>query len=394
VVEAEESKRKDRQRVLAVKLGLDLKKPEDKAIYLRLRDLSWQAMQYGNAHIRAVWAEAAGLRVDPDKGDPHDLTKHIRRTEKQELSGAAYSAIEREARGMWNRYARKILAGASWPQFREGKSLSIRGHAANEAESGVRIRESLGKFFLHLQAQAATCEGGSWIIVPLAKGTEIDDYQAPLLRRMTSWEIPITKATITILPMRGRVVVRLAYATSFILPPVGQRVATLGPISRNGNRLLLRTELDTVDYTSRLATVMQRKDQWDKIRRRAASQIGRSRGSARAKRILLSRMTWDEWLQTYLHQWSNEMVTWCAGQGVGKILVAPINNGDWPAAKFEQMVKYKATDKGIEVAEPDIAEPSTKRAAEGELKRQQRKVKKVREAIRELGHQFNEGVGG
>ena len=180
----------ERQRTLTIKLS-----PDDKT-WRRLRELGWQSDQYRNHFAFALTAQAAGLCVDPEKGETNDVTKHIRRFEKGELSGAAYSSAEREVSGFFSRKEStatgkqvseriKVLAGKALPQWRGG-ALSIRGHK-NKAESGVRLEVEKGNFIIHLQAQAHTCEGGSWIKVVVAGGVEIRDWQAPLLRQMVTW---------------------------------------------------------------------------------------------------------------------------------------------------------------------------------------------------------------
>lgn len=379
-----------RQRVLTVKLYLKLKQPADKELYRRLVELSWQAMQYGNNCLRSWWAETAGLRIDPTKGDPHDISKHVRRHEKGELSGAAYSAVERETRGLVMRHGKRVLAGAPLPEFRIGKALAVRGHSRSIKESGVRLTFEHGQFVAHLQLQAATAPGGSWLVIPLAKHTSLDDYQAPMLHRMCSWETPIRKASLTIQRERGRVLLHLTYANEIDLPAVGERVATLGPTSREGMRLLLRTELETKDYSAKLATILARKRDWDGIRRRVMTQVGRRQGHARIKREALSRLTWEDWLDTYLHQWSFEMIAWCKTQGVGRLTLAPLGGGDWPADRLKQQLKYKGEDLGIVVDEmADASDAATARSLKQEASRQRRRSKKLGDSIREIQHQLN-----
>lgn len=357
-------------RTLAVKLALD------DATYARLRTLSWQAARYGNLALRALWAEGARLRVDPEAGDPHDVSKWIRRDEKRELSTAVYAAIEREAFALWRRHARRIQAGAPLPAFQVGKALSIR-------RDGVRlIQDAAGHFTALLTVQAKTCPGGARLACPIAPGT-VKDHQAPLLRAMVAREIPITKATLILKPGRHQVLVRLAYPRTTLLAPAGSRTATLGPI--DGHRLMLRTETRTRDYSGRLHTVLTRKDQWDKVRRRASLQIGRSRGAARTKRQVLARLSWDDWLTTFLHTWSREILTWLAGQGVATLTLVGLERADWPAARFTQMLTSKGEELGITVStEADLADETTSRMVTGELRRRRRRTTKVAQALRTL----------
>lgn len=256
---------RDPGRALTINRVLTVKLAPDEAQWRRLRDLAWQAMQYRNQFVRARWAEMAGLCVRPDGADAHDVSKHVRRHAKGELSAAVYGALEPEVRAVLTRDGKRILAGAPLPQWRQADSLSVRGpgNAGKEKAGGyARIVESAGRFYADLPLQASGCEGGCHIVVPLAGGTEIDDYQAPLLQAMASGSIAIGKMTVCFSVKRGRCLLRIAYTTQRHLPPMGERVATLGPVTKDG-RLVLRTEAHTMDYTARLANVKAKGDQWD-----------------------------------------------------------------------------------------------------------------------------------
>lgn len=382
----------ERQRTLTIKLS-----PDDKT-WRRLRELGWQSDQYRNHFAFALTAQAAGLCVDPEKGETNDVTKHIRRFEKGELSGAAYSSAEREVSGFFSRKEStatgkqvseriKVLAGKALPQWRGG-ALSIRGHK-NKAESGVRLEVEKGNFIIHLQAQAHTCEGGSWIKVVVAGGVEIRDWQAPLLRQMVTWDVPIRKAIVTFKPRKGKTLLRLSYHFDIPIPEVGERVATLGP--SNGLRLFLRTETQSFEYSQKLFLMKDHKDKWDAIRRRMMAQIGSRKGKARAKRKKLALISTKDWFRTFLHQWSREIVEVCREQGVGKIVVAPIANLDWPAFQFVQYLKYKAGDYGMSVVgsvEASMEDASTKRAVKHEVRRETAKAKRQVDAVRTLRHEI------
>lgn len=375
----EPEKTHKRQRILSVKLE------PDSETWKRLRELAWQQMRYKNLFLRARWAEAVGLRVDPEKGDPHDLTKHIRGTEKGELSGAAYSAAEREVAAVWTRDGRKIIAGAPLSEYRQNDSLAVRGHAKRKAESGIRIELENGNLVADLQIQSNDCEDGCWIRVPLAKGTGEDEYQRPKLLQMISWEVPITKGTIVFQPKRGRTYLRMAYEEHIPLPAMGERVATIGPVSKDGMRLFLRSETQSIDYSHKLTLMAQHKAHWDGIRRRVKRQIGRRRGAARKKRKVLSRISTGDWFQTFLHQWSDEVVQWCLSQGIATLNLFALGNGDWPAHQFAAYLKYKAEDAGIEATEEiETLDPATKRAGKREIDRERSQSKRKLEAVRTL----------
>lgn len=364
-------------RVLSVKLD-----PPDEQ-WKRLRELAWQAMQYKNNFIRARWAEAIGLRMNPEAGDKADITKYVRKHHKGELSGCAYSAAEREVQQVWTRDAKKILAGAPIAQWRQNDALSVRGHKLRD-ESGVRIVEMDNRLFADLLVQNKDCEGGCWIRVRVAKGTE-RDYQAPILSDMAAGRIPILKGTVVFVPAKGRTYLRLCWKREYALPPMGARVATMGWVEKRAKRFLLRTETSTVDYTQRLHVLRERKLDWDDIRRRVHAQLGRRKGSARAKRKCHALNDLQAWERGYLHEWSRHMVDWCTTQGVGRIVIADLAGGDWPAHMLEELVRYKAHDAGMTVdKEVCLEDASTERAAKRVVERERRKAKKKGNAVREL----------
>lgn len=374
-------------RVLSVKIDIDWKKQEDKILYNRLRELSWQAARYRNNFVRRKWAESMGM-VPAGTADPHGATKQGRANEKEELSGAAYSAAEREVQAQWSRLGGRILSGSPLPEWRPSAALAIRGHK-RESGSGVYLRFEGERYVLYLSAQSKACDGGCWLRLPLAKNEKRDEWQGPILDGMARWEIPILRAAVIV--KRSKILVRLSYARKVFLPPMGARVAVLGPLIRG--KLFLRTETQTKDYSDKMSTLLSRKDSWDLIRRRVTAQIAWRKGHARKKRILLSRLSWDDWLTSFLHSWTREMVNWMSSQGVGQLRILNIETLDWPAFRFVQMLNYKAGEIGIEVTrdgnEISVAE---ERAAKSEIGHRQRRTKKRRDAIRELTHQLAAGA--
>jgi hypothetical protein len=374
-----------RQRVLALKCEIDWRDPCSKALYQRLRDLSWDAAHYKNGIIRRKWATATGHRLPDAPEDPAKISKHWRATGKGRLSGSAYSAAEREVEGAWTRDGKKMLAGAPLSQWKTAESLSIRGHKARE-ESGVRLEFVDGQYFVMLQAQAATCEGGSWLRVPVARGSE-KDWQRTILDGMCAWSVPIRKATAHL--KQHKIILRLTYEVESAKTSVGDRVATLGPVTSTGG-LFLRVDNATVNYSHKIGAIGRRKEDWELIRRRALRQIGWRKGHARIKREVLSRMTWDNWLDNHLHTWSREVAAFCDSQKASKLQVIGIDTGDWPAYRFTERLKYKCQEYGIEVAVgiADESAASLDRAVGQEIKKAQRDVKRRRIATTEVTDQF------
>lgn len=362
-------------KVLTVKLNPS---PEQ---WRRISDLAWQGMRYRNLFIRGRLLESMTRKLWPEIGkDTTDITKLVRAEEKGELSGAVYSALEREAQGAWTRDAKRILAGAPLSQWREADGLSVRGHK-NESDSGIRIRQEGNTFYAEMALQNKDCEGGCWISVEIA-GKDLD-WKLPMLKAMGAWEIPIAKGVISIKKDRGKMLLRLTYPVSLDLPKMGDRVATLSAIAGD-KRMLLRTETQTRDYTHKLADIFQKKESWDLIRRRVAAQIGRHRGAARAKRRKFANDSFDDWSSTFLHQWTRDIVEWCKTQGVGHLSVAGIVGGDWPAYKFLSMLQYKAEEAGMKFVEAKLDDQPTERAVDAAVKKQRKKAKKVGEAVRTL----------
>lgn len=155
--------------------------------------------------------------------------------------------------------------------------------------------------------------------------------------------------------------------------------------------MFLRTDLQTRDYSHEFSVMMRRKDEWDLIRRRCMAQAGRRKGHARRKRIMLSRMTWDTWLDNHLHTWTADIIDWCETQGVGSINVVGLETLDWPAFKFKQRLAYKAAECGIAITEDLIDESAgTERAARGEIRKRVKEEKRRRDAIRELADQLGQ----
>lgn len=384
MADEQESKPNERQRVLRVKIDIDWKDPASKALYQAVRDLSWAAAKYRNDFIRRRWAEICGFRVDPAAGDKADITKQARALNTT-LSGAVYSACEREVQGAWQRLGGRILAGSPLPEWKPTAALSIRGHKLKK-DSGIRLEIENGQFVAHVSVRSKKHPDGCWMRLPIAKHTRRDEFQGELLTSMVSWETPIAKAALQVKP--HALFLWLTYKKDFLLPPMGNRVATLGPLMDDG-RLRLRTETQTKDFSSVIEDIHRKKDNWEGIRRRALAQIGWRKGHARQKRKLLARHSWEDWLTTRLHTWSREMIDWLATQGVGTLHVESIENGDWPAARLMQLLTYKGADVGITVAAgADIATASGERAAKAEISKVSKRAVRRARAERELTHQL------
>lgn len=375
------------QRILAVKIDIDWKTDQGKHLYNRLRDLAWQAAHYRNSMVRRQWAASQGWRVDPEAKDKNDVLKQGRKQDKGELSGDVYSCCESEVMAAWARDCRKILAGQPLPEWRTNAALSITGKEKYQ-DSGIQLHFRDGQYVLRLRAQGRGYADGCWLDLPVAKNTARDEYQGPVLMRMVSWDTPIKKVTIQI--KRSKIIARLTYAIETPAQRNGQ-CATLGPVNQEG-RLLLRTERQTKDYTSKFAEVTRKKDAWDGIRRRVLCQIGRRKGQARIKRERLSHLSWDNWLHSFLHEWTRDAITWCESQDVNEIRIAPINTGDWPAHIFIEQLRYKASSAGITVAEGIAGDAGAERAVKAVIGKAQRKVRRRNEALRELDHQLKRGA--
>jgi len=377
------------QRVLALRAALDWSNPEHRELYRELRDLGWQAAHYRNMMLRAKWAQAYGWTAPSAPDDKAGPSKAVRQREKGELSGDAYSAAEMEVQGIWTREGKRILAGSPLPEWRPNAALSVTGKAKRE-DSGVQLVKRGDEYAVRLRARSNKDPRGSWIEIPIKRGSARDEWQGPILDKMLRWEIPMKKATVHI--ERRGITVRITYPLSLpALPPPGERRAVIS-VTEDG-RFLIRTETQTRDDTRRYQHLLRRADDWELIRRRAMAQIGRCKGHARRKREAIARLGWQDWLRDYLHRWTADIVQWCRSQLVGTIEIAEIGALTWPAAQFRQLLAYKAEEYGIKVtAGADVTTEPGERAAEAELRRRLAKAKKRREALREIEYQLNSEV--
>jgi len=375
------------QRVLALRAALDWSIPSHRELYQELRDLGWQAAHYRNMMLRAKWAQAYGWTAPSAPDDKAGPSKEVRQREKGELSGDAYSAGEMEVQGVWTREGKRILAGAPLPEWRPDAALSVTGKAKRE-DSGVQLVKRGDEYVVRLRARSNRDPRGSWIEIPIKRGSARDEWQGPILDQMLTWQIPMKKATVHV--ERRGITVRITYPLALpALPPPGERRAVIS-ITQDG-RFLVRTETQTKCFTDRYQYLLRRSDDWELIRRRVIAQCGRRKGHARRKREAIARIGWHDWLHDFLHRWTAEIVQWCRSQLVGTIEIAEIGALTWPAAQFRQLLAYKAEQHGISVATgADVTTEPGGRAAESELRRRSAKAKKRRNALREISHQIKE----
>jgi hypothetical protein len=373
--------------VLALRAALDWSVPSHRELYQELRDLGWRAAHYRNMMLRAKWAQAYGWTAPACPEDKAGPSKQVRQREKGELSGDAYSAAEMEVKGVWAREGKRILAGAPLPEWRPDAALSVTGKAKRE-DSGVQLIRRGDDYIVRLRARSNKDPRGSWIEIPVKRGSARDEWQGPILERMLTWQIPMKKATVHV--ERRGITVRVTYPLALpALPPPGERRAVIS-ITQDG-RFLVRTETQTRDDTARYQLLLRRCDDWDLIRRRVLAQCGRRKGHARRKREAIARIGWHDWLNDFLHRWTAEIVQWCRSQLVGTIEIADLGALTWPAAHFRQLLAYKAEEHGISVATgADVTTEPGERAVESELRRRSAKAKRRREALREIASQIKE----
>lgn len=381
--------------VLWAKIHLDLKSERDRAVFQKLKWTGRDEDRYFNQCVYHLWARAAGYTIrGADDDDRGAIWRACRATHKGTLSASAYDAIEREALGSWKSFVEKQKKGkgrihdglARLPQRlpeKDGSHLAFRG-------SGVRIikRGELWVCEFRLRNQKS---GEGSIQLPIARRTARSAYHSGILEGMTAGEIPILKAVVKLQLKKRRVRIGLTWRKTVELPPVGERVATLGPVEKNG-LLRLHTETQTRDYTHWYQTFLRRKGNAEQARRRVIRKLGRSKGHARRKRRWLEKQRLENWQQPHLHKGSKDMIEWLVTQGVGTLQYQGLETGDWPAAAFVTMLAYKGAEKSIAVKPVDKIERTSAQQLIAVAKREQRKASKKLAAFTEIGSQIQDAV--
>lgn len=346
--------------------------------YKTLRDVAAQSARYANAVVSSLMAEFYGY------GSPKDsinMSQYIRGRCKGDLSGAVYSAIEREVRAEWQKNRKLIWAGLSRPPYYSAdRAVSVRA-------DGVRVLRAGEGVALRLTLLAAADHEA--FLLPIERNTGKDDYVAPRLEAFVNGE-KVAKCQLVFRPTRGEIHARLAYGTEITLEPVGQRTATL-EVNRDG-RLLLRTDgLPAEDWTHRVTELQNKKLHFEGIRKRILRRgFGRGKGDARRRRKHLVRLgTYDAWAKEFLHSMSMQIIRWCEGYGVGVLSILDIgDDGSWPAYKLKEMLRYKSTERGIKMAEG--AGESAARTVKAEIRRQRAKATNLSKAIKTIKQALEE----
>lgn len=399
-------------RVLTIRLN------PDKETWRLLRQRASEAQSYINKHIQARVAVALGWRVPEErestrtvhrgkrKGETvgNTLIEDTRARERGMLSSNVYVGCEALADGLLKRKVngvstmKAVMAGAAMPQARQNDSLCI---ATISGRAGVEFRDD-GRGGLLARLHVSAKEHGGWLTMPVMVQTKVDAYRWPLLLEMASGKVGITNARVIFRPMSGKTLLRLSYDVGpdgsplrvgepvRPAPSPGEHAATLSQLE-NG-RILLRSERATKDFTDQLIALRQRKADWDKRRREIMATTGNGnpgtgRHGRRKRKKLLARENFDDWQSTYLHTWSRRIVQWCASQGVGHLTVL-LTGGDWNASGLIEKLRYKAQECGIELKQADLADESTERAAQGQLRKRRRRAQKLGDALREVSHQL------
>src|SRR3990167_4705791 len=316
--------------------AISLKADIDTETFARLLSIASESAAFGNRTIRAMWAEAVGLKTSVDSADKHDIQKQVRRCEKGTLSSYVVDAIMRECSFLWKRYGKAALDGGALPQFSQGKALAVRDRGIAVTHNGKQYIVSLG-----LQS------GQDWLNIPIAKGSVKDEYQAPVLQAMVDGGKEPLKAFVVLTRETRQVTIRLSVELDIPVREPGDRKAVL---TIAGNRLLLRTDMQTHDCTPWLNMLLARKQDWELIRRSVVRRLGRGHVSARRKRKVLARLSWDDWLKTHLAQGASDWMRFLETQYVGELVLAPLT-GNWPIFQLKQRLTETGLRLGIHVVD-------------------------------------------
>jgi|GEM_PF-6032186 len=350
---------------------------------LKLRDE--QATAYMNRYSVHLYAERNGWRAQAEKDKPTS-TVHA---SPGELSSAIYVACQQRVRSDWSRIGGRIKHGGVIPTYRRGTiPFDSGGRPDRGGNCGVKIiRARDGGFsaMLHVSAQKSDALG--WIEVPLGRSTVRDQFRAITAAELADGERPILKGEVRILRGSGKVLLSVATRYERTLAPLGQRTATLSEFE--DGRLFIRTECGSLDYSSRLHALREKKLHWDAIRRRFTRRMMRRKGCSRTIRRKLDHFGLDRWLDTEMHRWSADIVRWAHSQGCARIVIAPLIGSDWPAHMLAVRIRYKAADYGLSVDEPALDQEPTARAVEAEVRKTRSRAKKLADAVGTINDVLN-----
>lgn len=369
-----------------------------------LRERSSEAANYGNRHAQAKLAELLGWRV-PEESKKDSLTKHVRTGEQREkikarlISANCYSSAEGLVRADFTRKNdsgvpgwKRYMAGARLPQYL-GNSLGI---ATISGAPGVKIaHDGDGGFMAGLHVTADKQESPTWEWMPIHKKTFRDQLAWPKLRQFADGNLSVSNARVIFKNSGGKVLLQLCHAVQFNCPPPGERVATvsMSEVEHEGEkyaRLQVRDESDCLDLTGELHSFRLRKAKVDAYRRRIAIQIGKGRGSRRAKLKAYERCDMRDFTRTWCQQIASKALKWAADRHCGTVRILDLAGGDWPADKFAFFLKSSGERMGIKTEEVKLdSKPSdsSDRAAKAETRRAMRRRRKLNDAVLEINHQ-------
>lgn len=156
----------------------------------------------------------------------------------------------------------------------------------------------------------------------------------------------------------------------------GDRTATLGPYDPEAGGLPFRIEGRTLrDFADRVRRMMQMRENHPGILRRQRRRFGRGPKRGQVYRRRARHMpSYTDWAEDYVHQWSAEIVRIGQANGVGRLEILPLGDGELPWYALRQRIGYKCEDAGIVVA--DVALPGKTK-----VQRTARRERKVREGL-------------
>lgn len=378
-----------------------------------LRYRATESMSYRNKHMQAVAANACGWELTAaaiqrlvekrpnlewkDGVLGNGIIKLVRNEEKGELSSNCYLAAEAEVKKDWRRDQRKILAGAPLPQYRQDKSLAI---ATITDRAGVvftltTYKDAKGvnreRFVVDLHVSDKDYEGGGWMSIPVHSGARYDrEKHDPFvwsrLLAFANEQVPIDLGRVLFKVRRGKTLLQISYQEEVPIPVPGERVASLTVYGDEDRRLVLRSELHSVDLTDQLHRFLRYKLQYEGFRRRLSNQLGRSYRNRRSKLEKFDSYNFPSWTKTHFQSLASYIIKWCLSEHVHFLKVLDLKGGDWPEAEFVGYLLDCGARNSLSVVritkitEAASEEPAIQRAVKREVDRERLKRKQLQDA--------------
>jgi hypothetical protein len=221
---------------------------------------------------------------------------------------------------------------------------------------------------------------------------QIDERNRPLMEGLASGAMRLLKVSFVFERPGKKIFAMLTYEKEVSVTAAGGAEATLGPLEPDGSLWLRVDNGPRHNHTDFVHELIHKKDHFEGILKRLRARMRRSGSGHRQdyRRGLLRAGSFSRWASGRIHQASAKIVAQLVDANVGRVTIAPISLGELPMHELEEKLKYKLTERGIEIVRLDPKDKTTMQSLERMAAKRGKRIAQGKRGLRMLRETLDE----